>query len=549
MVGASAWGAMSQPAHFDNSDMVVGAGTAGPYALSVRARHALPLQVAPNGVPLLRGIDYTIDWASGAITFSRPLAASGAARVSYLRQPGKSQLNQQPVDFPAAIPLAGTGDTNLALALRFQQQPGDGARSVYGVRGGHRGATKVDAAFFFSEPAGDGGRAAGDAGRSSGWRVGAQRSYSELDVAASLTRAEKGFSAPKDLAAPAGQETLSLAATYRPSAMVTAQASTVTAEDVSDPAHPTTRSNEFALAAKPLDGADITVTRTEVELQHPLGSTSRTTDEVAANMALGDDTTASASYQTSVSDKGRSEADSLRVASSLRPGLNVVVSQSETRSDSAYQRASDVALDVAASNRGRLRAVVGARRGSEVEDYQGVEGTLKPSAALTLDGAYKLRDYGDTDLDTRRAAVSVSPLRGLEIGGEYAENPEDAKGNVRQVTATTARVATQLGVIGLSGSMAREIAVAGDEKRAGEVRLSLALASAHRLYTGYRQIETIPVGGAATGVTEVYMLGYERAVGSDFSLSIEGAVERNRDYQQLRSDTQERANAKLNWRF
>lgn len=548
MVGAPAWAAMLQPGPFDNSDVIVGVGTAGPYALTWTNILSASEQVEVNGVPLLRGIGYTIDWAAGTITLSRPLAADGTARVSYLRQPGKSQLNQQPVDFPAAIPLAVAGDTNLALALRFQQQPNEGARGIYGVRGGHSGATKVDAAFFFSEPAG-GGRTAADAGRSSGWRVGAQRSYSELDVAASLTRTEKGFSAPKDLAAPAGQETLSLAATYRPSATVTANASTVTAEDLSDPARPTTRTNEFALAAKPLDGADVTVTRTEVESQRPSGSTSRTTDKVAANMALGDDTTASASYQTSVGDKGRSETDSLRVASSLRPGLKVVASQSETRSDSAYQRASDVALDVAASNRGRLRAVVGARRGSEVEDYQGVEGTLKPSAALTIDAAYKQRDYGDTDLDTRRAAVSVSPLRGLEIGGEYAENPEDANGNVRQVTTTTARVGTQLGVIGLSGSMAREIAVAGDERRAGEVRLSLALASAHRLYTGYRQVETIPVSGAATGATEVYMLGYERAVGSDFSLSIEGAVERNRDYQQLRSDTQERANAKLNWRF
>ena len=143
----------------------------------------------------------------------------------------------------------------------------------------------------------------------------------------------------------------------------------------------------------------------------------------------------------------------------------------------------------------------------------------------------------------------MAPIRHLEISGEYAQNPEDKKGVVREATSTKVGAATQLGIIGLSGSVARQIAAPGDEQRAGEVRLSLNLAGAHKIYTGYRQTETIPLGGVATAETEIYVLGYDYAMGRDFSLSLEGQMERSRDYQQFRSDTEERADAKLNWRF
>jgi hypothetical protein len=536
-----------QPARVDMSDVVIGAGGAGPFALSWNNIAVASERVEVNGVPLLRGIDYTIDWTKGTITFARPLPANSAAHVTYLRQPGQSQPNQQSVDLPAAIPLGDLAGANLALAVRFQQDASAGPRGVYGLRAGHTGATKVDAAFFFSEAGATAGRSDAGAGQASGWRIGAQRSYSQLDLAASLTRAQQGFSAPKDLPATAGMQTLNLAAKYRASRSLTARASVTDAEDIATASHATTRTTELGLAAKPLTGAEIDLSRTEAASEQTSGSVATITDRAQAKLALGR-TTASASYQQSVTGDARSDTQSLRVASSLRHGLSVVASHIESDSDTAHQRGSEVGLDVATWRQARLRAIAGARRGDTVEDYHGVEATVKPAAQLTLSGAYKERDYGETMLNTRKAAVAVAPVKHLEIGGEYAENPEDDAGNVRQATSTKVRVATQLGIVGLSGSVGREIAVAGDEQRAGEVRLSLKIAGAHNVYTGYRQTETVPLGSTSTDATEVYMLGYSYALGGDFSLALEGQLQRDRSYQQLRNDEQ-RADAKLNWRF
>jgi len=547
LCGGPGSAAAFQPTRVEVSDVVVGLGAPGPYALSYTNIATASERVEVNGVPLLRGIDYTIDWAKGAITFTRPLSAHTAACISYLRQPGQSQPNQQPVDLPAAIALGNVGGADLALAMRFQQQPAGAPSAVYGLRAGRQGETSIDAALFFSQLAAADGRSEGT-GRASGWRIGAQRSYSQLDLAASLTRAQKGFAASQDLPAAAGLETLNLAAKYRPSHNLMARASLTTADAVTDPSHASTRTTEYGLTAKPVDGADVSLSRTQVESQQGSGSLSKVTDTAQANVTLGS-ASASAAYQRAAAGEAVSEAESLRVASSLRQGLNVAASHSETHSDSAHQRGSEVSLEVATWSQARLRAMAGARRGDQVEDYHGVEATLKPGARLTLVGAYKQRDYGAAELNTRRAAIAVSPLKRVEIGGEYAQNPEDDKGAVRRATSTTVRVGAQLGIMGLSGSVARQIAVAGDERRAGEVRLSLTIAAAHKLYTGYSQSETIPLTGGATGATDVYLLGYEHIVGGDFSLSLEGQMERNRDYQQFRTDTQQRADAKLNWRF
>jgi len=543
---ASTYAASFQSTRVEMNDVVVGLGAPGPYALSWNNIAAASEQVEVNGVPLLRGVDYTIDWVKGTITFARPLSASSAAYVAYLRQPGQSQVNQPPVDLPAAIPLGEFAGTNIALALRYQQQASDAPSGIYGLRAGHAGATKLDAGLFFSD-AGGGGKGE-SSGRAYGWRVGAQRSYSQLDLAASVTRADRGFNAPKDLPASAGLETMNLAASYRPARGVTAKASLATAEDIVNPEHPKTQTREYGLAAAPIRGANLSLGRSEVQAEGSSGSTTTTTDSAQADLALGS-ATAAAAYRRSIAGETQSDTQSLRVASTLRHGISVAALHSEAHSNTANQRGSEIALDVAAWRQARLRATAGARRGDEFVDYRGVEATLKPVSQLTFGGAYKQRDYRDHELDTRVASIAVSPLKRVEIGGEYARNPEDNKGTVQQATSTKVRVGTQLGILGLSGSVARQVALAGDEQRAGEVRLSLTIASAHKLYTGYRQSETIPLGGVVAGATEVYLLGYEHSMGSDFSLSLEGQMERSRDYQQFRTDTQQRADAKLNWRF
>ena len=543
---ASAYAASFQPTQVEMNDVVVGLGAPGPYALSWNNIAAASEQVEVNGVPLLRGVDYTIDWVKGTVTFARPLSASSAAHISYLRQPGQSQVNQPPVDLPAAIPLGVFAGTNVALALRYQQQAADAPSGVYGLRAGHAGATKLDAGLFFSDTGG-GGKGE-SSGRAYGWRIGAQRNYSQFDLAASITRADRGFNAPKDLPASAGLETMNLAANYRPARNVTAKAALTTAEDIVNPDHPRTQTREYGLAAALMRGANLSLGRSEVQADGSAGSTTTTTDSAQADLALGS-ATAAAAYRRSIAGDTQSDTQSLRVASTLRQGISVAALHSEAHSNTANQRGSEIALDVTAWRQARLRAIAGARRGDEFVDYRGVEATLKPVSQLTFGGAYKQRDYRDHELDTRVASIAVSPLKRVEIGGEYARNPEDAQGNVQQATSTKVRVGTQLGLLGLSGSVARQVALAGDEQRAGEVRLSLTIASAHKLYTGYRQSETIPLGGVAAGETEAYLLGYEHSMGSDFSLSLEGQMERSRDNQQFRTDTQQRADAKLNWRF
>jgi len=68
------------------------------------------------------------------------------------------------------------------------------------------------------------------------------------------------------------------------------------------------------------------------------------------------------------------------------------------------------------------------------------------------------------------------------------------------------------------------------------------------VYQGAPTAVKLLIGGAPADASEVYLLGYDCSLGSDFSLSFEGQMERLRDAQQIRSDNQ-RADAKLNWRF
>ena len=86
-------------------DICFGNGTSGPFPLSWK--HITPgtESVTVNGLPQLRGLDYTLDADNGAVTFTRSLPARSAAAVTYEPDPTQAQRNDTRRTIPLSVDL------------------------------------------------------------------------------------------------------------------------------------------------------------------------------------------------------------------------------------------------------------------------------------------------------------------------------------------------------------------------------------------------------------------------------------------------------------
>jgi hypothetical protein len=183
-------------------------------------------------------------------------------------------------------------------------------------------------------------------------------------------------------------------------------------------------------------------------------------------------------------------------------------------------------------------------------DVSRLQTMLQPVSFLTLEGGYVSRQDGTAagSVDSSRAKVALALASRLRLTGEYTANPEDDKGRFTCGEAAKVGVASDLGRVGVKGSYGRRIDAVGAEMRDSQVDMSVALTTSTKVYTGYRLSESLqPV---LTSDQETYRVGFDHAVGGDFSLSLEAQrvlYHENERYIAARSET--RAEARLNMRW
>ena len=579
LAGAGMGGAQQQAV----IDILSGQGRTGPYPLSWAGLEPASDSVTVNGQTLFRLLDYSLDGRAGTITFARPLRPLELARVSYRRLP---TARPRPTSFalPLTMPMGSLLGANVQMSYLYQ---GEGDRSqsvVVGMQAERQGRLGALTSSLLVSQGQD--PRTKDATRALALKLGGERRFRQGSFTASLTRADRDFAAGSRFGVTPGVQAVSLGGEYRASPALTATTTLTRTDNVGGA---DASSQKLALAARYRPDATLsagtaysllrqetggvqTTTRTlayDLALarpHQPALRASRTltlvaregqaqasqtiTDAVSVSTVVAKVASAAASHQVVRTGAGNTATTQLELGATVVPTVATIKAGYLSREGLTQEQQASAALDLTPLASTRIQATVAEskRPGQEV-DSAGVSATLKPTAAITLGGSLKQRDYGSSRVDTKTASVALTPLPQLKLVTEYAENPEDpATGSPIPARLAKVELATQLGHLGLGGSYGRRTELAGSETRLSEVSMSLALGAKRRIYTAYRLTDSLRPDLDAD--TSLYRLGYTHDAGADFSLSLEAQVLAYRENSLLvPARSERRAEAKLNARF
>jgi hypothetical protein len=454
-VGAEVAGAPSPVA---TQELVFGNGTPGPFPLSWTAVRIGSERLSVNGAPLRLGLDYLLDYDTGAINFLQPLRRDQIAQVEYVYDGSRAKPNHAPAQVPLAMSVWGgeSGGVQMIGAVRPAATPG-GTPSATLL--GFRGETtlsggKISSLFLLSPEAGNSSH--GSTWETAALRFGASRTEGPFRFSGSVAQAGADFTPAKEHQLQQGLRVLDFSAAFDPSKRVSFT-SQVKRQEALDAA---TKSKEQEsvtnqLTLSPSDGTKLTLTQESVTRARAQGK-DETRDALRARIEqqLGDRTKATAAAE-------RQHTDAAGTTTTTQ-----------------------VALETQAATQLRLRTDL-SRRDSEKEgraDTLGLGFNAGREQGVALEGGFVQKQAERTGTDTTsnlRLSMRPAEQLGLRIG--YHQRLTEAAPGSSPVSSPTGRSALQAtdwgvtagrsGLLKVEGKTVEKVAASGPGEQEEQLRV------------------------------------------------------------------------------
>ena len=520
-------------------DLCFGNGTAGPFPLSWK--HITPgtESVSVNGLPQLRGLDYTLDADGGTVSFARALPARSVAAVSYEPDPAQAQHNGDGRTLPLSVDLLRGEHGYFSFnALGKQGQDAGGALTLGVGAGWQGGRDALLSSHFFYTPVGAAPAGKDAPADSADKRMGVSLSGSAKAAGWALfsfgfARAGVSLADSGDDSLRAGQQVFSLSSHLTPTKMVSAVVDLHEASPTEGPQTGATKTESVALSVTPSDKTQVgaTLARTGTAAGGMTQTQGLTLD---AHPTTKVEVSASYGGKNAPGTDGDSQTLSLKTVLTPTRAVSVETSAGQSRLGAATTDQQSVlltlspypAMQFGAGLALRQKATDGSPDSLDTA-VASVNGALRPFSFVEVSGSYKSRlaSAGDTtaaDLfDTSAAKVSLSPFRSVHLVGTYAQNPDDGGDTLQRLSRKGVGLETTFGALGLSGGYdwSRRYD-ARDTEEAIHADLGLRFSPDTRLTVGFqtRQNALDP----STSQSVAYTVGFTHSLGDRFSLSLNG---------------------------
>ena len=233
------------------SDICLGNGTSGPFPLSWN--HILPQteSVTVNGLPQVRGLDYTLDTDSGAITFTSSLGAHSAAEVTYEPDPIQAQRNGDGRTIPLSVDLLRGEHGYFSFNALGKQNTTASSDLTLGLGMGLQGAhnSQLTSRFFYTPVTAINGTNA-DSDKRLGVSVAGSTTASNWALFSfGFARAGVGLQNAGDDSPAAGQQAFTLSSRLTPTKTMQAQVNFSQSKPTDDPNAQTTKTTSVALTS------------------------------------------------------------------------------------------------------------------------------------------------------------------------------------------------------------------------------------------------------------------------------------------------------------
>ena len=154
----------------------------------------------------------------------------------------------------------------------------------------------------------------------------------------------------------------------------------------------------------------------------------------------------------------------------------------------------------------------------------GVGASLKLVRGVDVSATYRQpRGPNDTELSVfgRDFRLSLAPVSGFRVYGQYSERPEDQRGVLLDQTNRSIGVETMLGSFSVQGAVTSLYdPLAPTAGRQLDLLASLRLGTGTRLYGGLRTLDS-PLADES-GRSRIYRLGVSQTAGESFFMLLEG---------------------------
>lgn len=520
-------------------DICFGNGTPGPFSLSWKHLTPGTESVSVNGLPQLRGLDYTLDADNGVVTFARALPARSVAAVTYEPDPAQAQRSDNGRTIPLSVDLLRGEHGYFSFNALGKQGQDTSGNLTLGVGAGWQGGrnAQVSSHFFYTPVTAalsDRSAEADSPAKRMGLSVAGSTTAANWALFSfGFARAGVGLENAGDDSLRAGQQLFTLSSRLAPAKTVQAQVSFRQSSPTDGPHAGTTTDTSVALTVTPSDktqiGASLAQSGTGAS---GMTQTQGLTVDAHPTTALE----VSASYDGKDAPGTAGDSQTLNLKTVLTPAKTVSVETwaGQSRLGTATTNQQSVQLSLTPRPTVQLGAGLALRQkgtGGSPDSLStavaSVNGTLRPLSFVEFSGSYKSRmaPAKDTDIgdlfDTGAARVALSPFKSLRLVGTYAQNPDDDSDALQRLSRKGLGLETTFGALGLSGGYdwSRRYD-APDVEETIHADLGLRFSPATQLTFGFqtRQNALDP----STSQSVAYTVGFTHSLGDRFSLSLNG---------------------------
>ncbi len=516
------------------SDVCVGTGTAGPYSLSWTKTLPGTETVEINGIPQMRGLDYTVDADTGTVTFTRPLPAQSVAAVAYLHDDGAGQRNVVNRTIPLSLDVLRGDKGYFSLSALGKQSDSTGNVTLgigAGLSGG--GNNQLSSRLLFSPITAANGDDSAD--KRLGLALSGSANTSNWgQFSFGLSRVGSGVSDTGGADATVGQQRLNLRGLLTPTKQLKAEVRFDQSRLADSSEAPTTTNTALSLTMTPTDRTTLAASLA----QTATGDNGQTqTIGLSVNTRPLDTLKISAAYNGKDAPGGANDTQAVSVQSVLTPAktlsLETAAGQTRTASTLTDNQSVKVTLNPFAAvqlNAGltlQQTAAVGSEANPLATSIASVGGTLRPASFLELSGTYKSRSASAADtnvndlFDTSTAQIAFKPIAGFSVIGTYALNPDNGGITLQRQAQRGLGLETHLGALGLSGGCdwTQGYDTPTDQQTL-RANLGVRFSAATQLSVGYQSTQDL-LQSAATPAT-AYTVGFTHSLGDRLSLSVSG---------------------------
>ena len=516
------------------SDIFIGSGTSGPFALRWNSIEANTERVSVNGQPQIRGLDYALDSTAGTLTFVRNLPASAAVSVTYALIPGLSRQSGGGQTIPLSIDLLRNQSGYFSLDALGKQASGAPSALTLGLGLGWNdgGKNRLTSRFVYTPEMATGADSHADRTGISLGGEGVAGGWGRFSLG--FSRAGAGLEPGTGSEFQIGRQVLTLGGTLTPTKAIQAQLSF----SRSDPMTQTgtddaVTHSALILTVRPADTVTVSANIASVDAGQS-GTTQTTALSVNAQPTKTLGVSAAFNDRNTPGTDGDSEAMSLKATLTPSKTYSLQTAADQSRLGTATIDRQSVSLALTPESTLQLQAGLSLKQTSVdgsaetlATSAASVGGMVRPLPGLELSGTYKSRLAPQSDkdaldlLDTSTARVAFAPFGAFRVVGTYAQNPDDGGDTLQHVARRGLGLETRFGALGLSGGCdwSRTYGTP-DVEQTIHADLGVRFSAATQLLIGYQtqQNRLDPSAPLATA----YTVGFTHTLGDRFSFTLSG---------------------------